>query len=153
MGVALLGLAELALLVLIAVKTSLWWSLLIVALGWIIGFALVVAAGQQSFSRVRSLIRAVRGRGDVQDHLSRLAAGCFFFPGLLTDVAGIILLLTPVQRRTVSAVGLGSASEGARTVLYRRRGPGVIEGEIIVDAEPVRPQPTERPMLDQQPKA
>lgn len=157
-GVALLGLAELALLVLIAVKTSLWWSLLIVALGWIIGFALVVAAGQQSFSRVRSLIRAVRGRGDVQDHLSRpaftlLAAGCFFFPGLLTDVAGIILLLTPVQRRTVSAVGLGSASEGARTVLYRRRGPGVIEGEIIVDAEPVRPQPAERPTLDEQPKA
>lgn len=147
-GIAVLGLAELGILIWIGVATSLWWSLLIIAIGWIIGFALVVAAGQQSFIRLRSLVRAFRGRGDVQDHLSRpaftlLAAGCFFFPGLITDVLGIILLLTPVQRRTMTKMGVPSGSDAARRVLYRTpRAGGVLEGEIIVEAQPTTPRPS-----------
>lgn len=134
-----LGLVELAILVLIGVNTSLWWAVLAIAVGWVIGIALLVAAGQQSFVRLRSLVRAMRGRGDVQDHLSRpaftlVAALFFFFPGLLTDVLGLVLLFTPVQRRTVRAMGLGSGAESARTVLYRRSGTGVIDGEIILDS-------------------
>lgn len=140
-AIAGVGLAELAILVAIGVQTSLWWSVLIVAIGWVIGVALVVAAGQQSFVRLRSLVRAVRGSGDVQDHLSRpvftlLAALAFFFPGVLTDLLGLVLLLTPVQRRTVKAMGLGSGSQGARSVLYRRSSGGVIDGEIVLDARP-----------------
>lgn len=142
-GIVVLGLAELALLIVIGVNTSLWWAVLIVVVGWIVGVGLLVAAGQQSFVRLRSLIRAVRGAGDVQDHLSRpvftlLAALFFFFPGVLTDLVALVLLVTPVQRRTVSAMGLGSGSAAARTALRGggRRG-GVIDGEIIV--EPHRP--------------
>ncbi|APX31931.1 hypothetical protein BH708_03420 [Brachybacterium sp. P6-10-X1] len=138
-AIIVVGLVELAILVLIGVNTSLWWSVLIIAVGWVIGIALLVTAGQQSFVRLRSLLRAVRGSGDVQDHLSRpaftvLSALFFFFPGVLTDLVGLILLLTPVQRRSVKAMGLGSGSEGARRVLYRRSGTGVIDGEIILDA-------------------
>ena len=138
LAIVVVGLLELAILVLIGMNTSLWWSVLIVVVGWLVGVALLVAAGQQSFVRVRSLFRAVRGRGDVQDHLSRpaftmLSALLFFFPGLLTDLAALVLLLTPVQKRAVSAMGLGSGSEQARTVLYRRSGSGVIDGEIIVE--------------------
>lgn len=136
-----LGVAELAILIAIGVNTSLWWSVLIVVLGWIIGVALLITAGQQSFVRLRSLVRAVRGSGDVQDHLSRpvftlLSALAFFFPGLITDVVGLVLLLTPVQRRTVKKMGLGSGSQGARSVLYRRSSGGVIDGEIVINAEP-----------------
>ncbi|MFC7374484.1 FxsA family protein [Brachybacterium sp. GCM10030267] len=139
-AIVVLGLAELAILVLIGVNSSLWWSVLIIAVGWVIAVALLVAAGQQSAVRLRSLVRAVRGRGDVQDHLSRpaftmLAALFFFFPGILTDLLGIVLLFTPVQRRSVKAMGLGSGSDGARRVLYRRTGNGVIDGEIILEAE------------------
>src|SRR5699024_8118805 len=139
--IIVLGLVELAILVLIGVNTSLWWAVLATAIGWLIGTALLVAAGQQSFVRLRSLVRAVRGRGDVQDHLSRpaftlVAALFFFFPGILTDLIGIVLLLTPVQRRTVRAMGLGSGAESARTVLYRRSGTGVIDGEIILENRP-----------------
>lgn len=142
-AIVLLGLAELAILVLIGMATSLWWSVLIIAIGWVVGIALLVAAGQQSVVRLRSLLRAVRGRGDVQDHLSRpaftvLAALFFFFPGVLTDVLGLVLLLTPVQRRSVRAMGLGSGSQGARSVLYRRSGTGVIDGEIILENRPRR---------------
>ena len=137
-AIVLLGLLELTILVLIGINSSLWWSVLIIAIGWVVGIALLVAAGQQSFVRLRSLLRAVRGRGDVQDHLSRpaftlLAALFFFFPGILTDLVGAVLLLTPVQRRSVRAMGLGSGAEGARTVLYRRSGTGVIDGEIILE--------------------
>jgi UPF0716 protein FxsA len=138
LGIMLLGLVELAILVLIGVNTSLWWAVLAIAIGWVVGIALLVAAGQQSFVRLRSLVRAVRGSGDVQDHLSRpaftlVAALFFFFPGILTDLVGLVLLLTPVQRRSVRAMGLSSGSEGARKVLYRRSGTGVVEGEIILE--------------------
>ena len=93
-GIVVLGVVEIALLIVIGVNSSLWWSLLIVVLGWLVGVALLVAAGQQSFVRLRSLVRAVRGAGDVQDHLSRpaftvLAAVLFFFPGIITDVVGL----------------------------------------------------------------
>lgn len=142
-GIVVLGILEIAVLILIGVKTSLWWSVLIVVLGWVIGIALIVAAGQQSFVRLRSLVRAVRGSGDVQDHLSRpvftvLAALFFFFPGVVSDLIGIILLLTPVQRRTITAIGLSSGSDAARKVLYRRHSGGVIDGEIILDARPAQ---------------
>jgi UPF0716 protein FxsA len=140
-AVFLLGIVELALLILIGVKTSLWWALLIVVVGWIVGVALLIAAGQQSFSRMRSLLRALRGTGDVQKHLSRpaftaLAAICFFFPGLLTDIVGIVLLITPVQRRTVRGLGLSSGSDAAHRVLYRRSSGGIIDGEIVVTPQP-----------------
>ncbi|MCG7309142.1 FxsA family protein [Brachybacterium sp. ACRRE] len=132
-----LGIVEIALLILIGVKSSLWWSLLIIVVGWIVGVALLIAAGQQSFSRARSLWRALRGTGDVQKHLSRpaftvLAAACFFFPGILTDIVGIILLLTPVQRRTVEGLGLSGGGDAAHRVLFRRSSGGVIDGEIVV---------------------
>lgn len=143
-AIILLGLVELTILVLIGINTSLWWSVLIIAIGWVVGIALLVAAGQQSFVRLRSLVRAVRGSGDVEKHLSRpaftlLSALFFFFPGVLTDLIGLVLLLTPVQRRSVKAMGLGSGSGGARRVLYRRSGTGVIDGEIILDSTPTDP--------------
>lgn len=138
LAVVLVGLLELAILIVIGVNTTLWWAVLVVVIGWIIGLALLVAAGQQSFTRLRSLFRALGGRGDVQDHLSRpaftlLSALLFFFPGVLTDLAGLVLLLTPVQRRTVKAMGLSSGSEGARKVLYHRSGSGIIDGEIVLE--------------------
>lgn len=145
-AIIVLGLAEIAILVGIGVATSLWWSVLIVVVGWVVAIALVITAGQQSFTRLRSLMRAVSGRGDVQDHLSRpaftlLSALLFAFPGLITDVVGIVLLLTPVQRRSVRAMGLAGGSDSARTVLYRRSGSGVVDGEIILEAQPVPPRP------------
>ena len=148
-AIILLGLVELTILVLIGINTSLWWSVLIIAIGWVVGIALLVAAGQQSFVRLRSLVRAVRGSGDVEKHLSRpaftlLSALFFFFPGVLTDLIGLVLLLTPVQRRSVKAMGLGSGSEGARRVLYRRSGTGVIDGEIILDSTPTDPSKSSR---------
>lgn len=139
LGILVLGLLELTGLALLGHWTSIWWVLGVVLVGWVVGLALLVAVGQQSFVRLRSLIRAVRGRGSISDHLSRpaftlLAALCFFFPGILTDLAGLVLLIVPVQKRVARGVGL-SVPESARQVLYRRSGPGVIEGEIVVDAQ------------------
>ncbi|MCL6424127.1 FxsA family protein [Brachybacterium sp. JHP9] len=156
LGVLALGAAELAILIWIGMSTSVWWALLIVGIGWIIGAALVITAGQQSFTRLRSLVRAARGAGSVEDHLSRpvftlLSALLFFFPGILTDLAGLVLLLVPVQRRAVRSMGLASGSGAANRVLYRREAGGVIDGEIVIGpasgsgssaAEPPRSAPT-----------
>lgn len=154
LAIVVLGLLELAILVLIGVNTSLWWSVLIIVVGWIIAVALVVTAGQQSFVRLRSLVLAMRGRGDIKDHLSRpaftlMSAVLFFFPGLLTDLLGLVLLLTPVQRKSVQAMGLGDGSAGARRVLYRRTNSGVIDGEIILEAEKPSPEGRTPPTLSQ----
>lgn len=139
LGVLVLGMLELAGLALLGYWTSLWWVLGVVLVGWIVALSLVVAAGQQSFVRLRSLVRAVRGRGDVADHMSRpaftlLAAVCFFFPGILTDLIGLVLLIVPVQRRVARGVGI-SDPPGGRRVLFRSARGGVIEGEVVLDAE------------------
>ncbi|MDO5661964.1 MAG: FxsA family protein [Brachybacterium sp.] len=130
---------ELGLLILFGYYTSIWWVLLVVLIGWIIGVALVVAAGQQSFIRLRSLVRAVRGDGDIKDHMSRpaftlLAAMLFFFPGFLTAVMGLVLLLTPVQKKAVRSMGFDPSGASTRQVFGRRSRRGVIEGEVVIDA-------------------
>lgn len=139
LGIMALGVVDLAGLWLLGHWTSIWWVLGIVLIGWVVGLALLVAAGQQSFVRLRSLIRAVRGRGDVAGHMSRpaftlLAALCFFFPGLITDVIGLVLLVVPVQKRVARRVGL-SPADPRRQILFRRSGPGVIQGEVVVEAQ------------------
>lgn len=138
LGVVLLGIIEIVGLGLLGRATSVWWVLGVVLAGWVIAVALLVAAGQQSFVRLRSLVRAVRGRGDISEHMSRpaftlVSALCFAFPGLLTDLIGLVLLIVPVQKRVARTVGL-SAPQGARQVLFRRASGGIIEGEIVVDA-------------------
>jgi UPF0716 protein FxsA len=143
-GIFLLGVLEIVLLVLLAVKTSVGWAALVVAVGWVAGMALLVAAGQQSFVRMRSMFRAVRGTGDVQSHLSRpaftmLAAACFFFPGLITDLIGLVLLVTPVQRKVVTSLGVGGGSEKANRVLYHHSDGDVIDGEIVITPETTGP--------------
>ncbi|MGP9693011.1 FxsA family protein [Brachybacterium sp. AOP25-B2-12] len=152
LAIIALGILELTLLIVFAQLTSIWWALLVVAIGWIVGMALLVAAGQQSFVRLRSLFRAVRGNGDLSDHLSRpaftlLAAGCFFFPGFITDVIGIVLLVVPLQRRVARTVAPVDSS-GVRRILYRRGSGGtVIDGEIVITPQDAKPaqDPSRRP--------
>lgn len=136
-GVFILGLAELAILIWVASATSIWWAVLAVVLGWIAGFALLFAAGQQSVARLLSVYRAARGRGSMKNHMTRpvftvLSAVLFFFPGLITDVAAVILLLTPVQKKTLAAAGFTPKQQ--RPVLFSRSRGGVIDGEIVIDA-------------------
>lgn len=138
LGIVILGVVELTGLWLLGRWTSIWWVLGAILIGWVVGLALLVAAGQQSFVRLRSLVRAVRGRGDVAGHMSRpaftlLAALCFFFPGLITDAIGLVLLVVPVQKRVARRVGLTPA-DPRRQILFRRSGPGVIQGEVVVEA-------------------
>ncbi|WP_058234025.1 FxsA family protein [Devriesea agamarum] len=142
--VAVIGLVELLVLIAIGVNTSFWWVILLVVLGWIVGLTLLVTAGQQTFSRLRSVARALRGRGRAQEHLSRplfttVAAILFIVPGLLTDVAAVVLLLPFVQRWVVRRFGW-SLPPSADAALRGGRQPQVIDGDIVVDV--VRPGST-----------
>ena len=136
-GAILLGILEIALLIWIGSATRWWIPLLLIALGWVVGFALVLSAGQQSITRIISLWRAATGRGERKKHLSRpaftlISAVLFFFPGVLTDIAGLILLLTPVQEKTLTSMGLGAGSS-PRRFLFTSHGGAAIESEIVID--------------------
>ncbi len=136
-GAILLGILEIAILIWIGSATQWWVPLLLIALGWVVGFALLLSAGQQSFTRLVSLWRAATGRGERKKHLSRpaftlISAVLFFFPGVLTDIAGLILLFTPVQKKTLSSMGLGSGSSSRRFLFTSHRG-SAIESEIVID--------------------
>lgn len=132
--IILVGLAELALLIAIGKATSLWMPLLIVAVGWLIGAALIVAAGQQSAARIIDLVREIRGTARKRRRTGRpaftlIAAILFIVPGLITAAAGAALLLPPVQKLFLRKTGLDAPR---RTVLFNRARGGVIEGEIVV---------------------
>lgn len=136
--IVLLGLAELAILIAIGNATSLWVPLLIVAVGWLIGVALIVAAGQQSLARIMDLVREVRGTGGPRKRSGRpaftlIAAILFIIPGVLTAAAGAALLLPPVQKLFLKRTGVDAPR---RTVLFNRARGGVIEGEIVVTPDP-----------------
>ncbi|MCT1866067.1 FxsA family protein [Dermabacter sp. p3-SID358] len=136
-GAIFLGILEIAILIWIGSATRWWVPLLLIALGWVVGFALLLSAGQQSITRIISLWRAATGRGERKKHLSRpaftlISAVLFFFPGILTDIAGLILLFTPVQEKTLTSIGLGSASSSRRILFTSDRGAS-IESEIVID--------------------
>lgn len=137
-AVILVGFLEVLILVLIGANSSFWWALGIVLAGFIIGLALLLAAGQQSISRLISIFRAIRGTGDLAKHFSRpvftlLAAFLFFFPGLLTDLMAIVLLFTPVQKQLIKQAGFGENQLAGRRLSFGSSR-NVIQGEVIIDA-------------------
>lgn len=144
-----LGFAELALLITLAFRTQWWVPLILIVVGWVVAFALTVAAGHQSFVRVRALFRALKGRGDMASHVSRpvftlLAALLFAFPGVISDVVGIILLIVPVQKAAAKKTGLSGSTGATRRLVFGRSG-GIIQGEIIVEAEKTQPPTNDTP--------
>jgi UPF0716 protein FxsA len=96
----LVPLAELALLVRLGQIMGLWPTLGLVAGTGVLGAALARAEGLRAVGRVQAELAAGRipGRA-LLDGLAILLGGAFLLtPGLLTDVAGFLLLLPPTRR-------------------------------------------------------
>lgn len=144
--VGLVLLADLALLIWITVEFGGWWTLLAIAVGWIMGIVLVLAAGQQVAVRGRALADALRGRPGTARRIGRpaytlLSALLFFLPGLLTDVIGLALLITPVQDAIIRR--LGWENRVAMPSPMRRR--EILQGEVIDPGETTAAEPDDRP--------
>lgn len=149
-SIILLGLAEISILALIGAKTSAWWVLLILLGGIVVSLALLLAAGQQSISRLLSIFRALRGKGDISKHFSRpaftlLAAFLFFFPGVITDLLALILLFTPVQRFLITKAGLSSEQLMGRRLNFGKSSAAILPGEVVSKSK--KPESNKTPPL------
>ena len=96
----LLPLVELAILVWIADRTSLWLTIGLVLLTGIIGAALAKLQGWRMVRRIQADLSGGRMPADaLVDALLILVAGALLVtPGLLTDVGGFSLLIPPFRR-------------------------------------------------------
>ncbi|MEJ3655746.1 FxsA family protein [Actinomycetes bacterium KLBMP 9759] len=130
---------EIVALVALGSTIGLWWTLLVLLGGSVVGLWL---ARREGVRAVRAIAEAVSNRkvahAELTDGLLVAASGVLLFvPGLVTDFAGLLLLLPPVRamvrRRLVRA-----AEERApelRTARIRS-GATIVDGEVVGDDRP-----------------
>jgi UPF0716 protein FxsA len=128
---------------------GLGWTLLVLLAGSVLGLWL---ARREGVRAAQALAEAVSNRrvptAELTDGMLVAAAGVLLFvPGLVTDLAGLLLLLPPVRalarRRLVQAAEMRSPD--LRTARIRSQAP-VVDGEVVERDE--RPQGSERLVIE-----
>jgi UPF0716 protein FxsA len=118
---------------------GLGWTLLVLLAGSVLGLWL---ARREGVRAAQAIAEAVGNRqvahAELTDGLLVAAGGVLLFvPGLVTDLAGLLLLLPPtralVRRRLVKAAE--QRAPGLRTARIRSQGQ-VVDGDVV--AEPAR---------------
>ena len=96
----LLPIIEILVLVKIGQMTEWWVPIMWVVAAGFVGLAVVRREGLRAFRRVREETRSGRMPADqVVDGLLRLLAGLLLIvPGVLTDVAALVLLIPPLRQ-------------------------------------------------------
>ncbi|MFG2817125.1 FxsA family membrane protein [Streptomyces sp. NPDC048410] len=146
---------EIWLLILVADAAGGLAVFLILAAGFIAGAVVVKRAGRRAFRNLDEALRrgTAPSSGGGSNGLLMLAGLLLMLPGMLSDVAGLLLLLPPVQhlvrRRTEHLVSrkLGGARQGSlgdafqQARIHRPDGK-VVQGEVIHER---RDDPTDEP--------
>jgi UPF0716 protein FxsA len=136
---------EIVALVALGSVIGLGWTLLVLLAGSILGLWL---ARREGLRAAQALADAVGNRrvptAEVTDGMLVAAGGVLLFvPGLVTDLAGLLLLLPPtrslVRRRLVSAAE--RRAPGLRTARIRSQGP-VVDGDVVDE-----PAPSDGPLV------
>ncbi|MEU3554089.1 FxsA family membrane protein [Streptomyces fragilis] len=131
----------------------------LLAAGVVLGGAVVKRAGRRAFRSLDATLRGARGDGVPSDAgrrdpsrsegngLTMLGGILLIVPGLITDVAGLLLLVPPVQRAVRAALErtlerrLTRATAGMEGLLQQARihrpDGKVVQGEVIRE-EPAR---------------
>ena len=126
---------ELITILLLAGWIGIGWVLVILALGVVIGFAIMQTAGRNAFAVMREAAQSgAAPDGAVRRHGMFFASGALIaIPGIWCKAAGIVLMLPPVQ----TAV----ARRYAGRLRSRMGGAVVVEG-VVVSETPVSETPT-----------
>lgn len=117
------------------------WTLVVLLVGSLLGLWLARREGVRAAQALATAVGERRvAHSEVTDGLLVAAGGVLLFvPGLVTDLAGLLLLLPPtralVRRRLVRAAE--EKAPGLRTARIRSEGP-VVDGTVVAD-EQVRP--------------
>ena len=125
---------EIVALVALGSAIGIGWTLLVLLAGSVLGLWM---ARREGVRAAQAIAKAVTDRQvahvELTDGLLVAAGGVLLFvPGLVTDLAGLLLLLPPtramVRRRLVRAAE--ERSPQLRTARIRARGP-VVDGEVV----------------------
>ena len=128
------------------------WTILILIAGIPIGFTVMSRAGRSAFASMREASRDGRiPEGSAGTHaLSFLAGALIAVPGLWSDLAGVLLVLAPVQhllrrRYGPRVTAFTSTAGGLRPPSFGTS--DVIKGTVIHtdDTEPNRPEQPNHP--------
>ena len=126
-------------------------TLLVLLAGSVIGLLL---ARREGIRAAQAVAQAVTNRQvahvELTDGLLVAAGGVLLFlPGLVTDLAGLLLLLPPtrslVRRRLVRAAE--ERAPGLRTARIRTSGP-IVDGEVVDEPHPQRRMDTGPLVID-----
>jgi UPF0716 protein FxsA len=153
---------EIWLLTLVADAAGGFAVFLLLAAGVLLGAAVVKRAGRRAFRSLDATVRAAQGGGQPQDGqrdardasenegngLTMLGGILLIVPGMITDVAGLLLLVPPVQRAVRAALErtverrLSRATAGMEGLFQQARihrpDGKVVQGEVV------REEPTSR---------
>ncbi len=136
----LLPLVELALLIWIGTKTSLLFTICLVLTTGLVGASLARWQGWRIVRRIQNELAAGRMPADAMvDGLLILVAGAFLVtPGVITDLAGIVLLVPPlraiVKRRVAASLRRHIRVESVGGSGFQTGAPGrdqIIDAEVI----------------------
>jgi UPF0716 protein FxsA len=117
-AILLLPVAEIATFVLVAAIIGLGWAFTLMLATTVAGFLVLRQAGRGRLAHFRTAVTesgVARFEADTADFLAVLAGILLVLPGFLSDLAGALLLIGPVRRRSAAAFrrAVMGASRGA----------------------------------------
>ncbi|MBV2354556.1 FxsA family protein [Streptomyces sp. J2-1] len=164
LGVVAWLVLEVWLLILVAGAVGGFLVFLLLVAGFVAGSVVVKRAGRRALTNLNEAIQrggspSAGRNGSGGNGLAMLAGLLLMIPGLISDAAGLLLLLPPVQRavsrfgqsaferrlRGAASGGLGDAFQQAR--MHRPDGK-VVQGEVISRDRPGGPDDPHRPPLN-----
>ncbi|MGP2438176.1 FxsA family membrane protein [Streptomyces sp. JW3] len=165
LGIAAWLVLEIWLLTLVAGAASGFVVFLILLAGVVLGSVIIKRAGRRAFRSLQETVRQQQGgamptaRPNSEGNgLMMLGGLLVMIPGLLTDAAGLLLLLPPVQKavsryaertfeRRLRAADPGTLGDAFRQARMHRPDGKVVPGEVIRDEERANPDQDPRPPL------
>jgi UPF0716 protein FxsA len=148
---------EIALFIQVGGLIGLWPTLALVLLSAVAGTAVMRSQGAHAWMEVQRSFAELRDPSRPLAHGAMiLFAGMLLLtPGFFTDTCGLLLLIPPVRDRVIRYVSrriqvtpFGMSAGGARRETHRPPyGDGVIDGDYVVEDEPVTHQPRTPPDL------
>jgi UPF0716 protein FxsA len=136
-GVAVWLALEIWLLTLVADVAGGFTVFLLIVAGIVVGAGVVKRAGRRAFAKLNRTVRGgseaqeMTGRGE-GNALTMLGGLLLMIPGLVSDAAGLLLLLPPVQK------AVGRFTENALEKSLRKASPGSL-GDVFQQARVHRP--------------
>lgn len=153
---------EIALFIQVGGWIGLWPTLGLIILTTLVGTAIVRNQGANALIEVQRSFNELRDPARPMAHgaMIMFAGVLLLMPGFFTDTIGLLLLIPPVRdvvmRRVGKRISTSASARHVRRGSVGSRDPhpgsGVIDGEYVVEDEPVHPRPsppdletTERP--------